>query len=188
MRENDMASRLTNSTEQVIGDIIAGQRTRMSARDGRCQCAACEADVTALALSSLPPRYFTTVKAGDLLMGKEIDRLEVAVESAAARVARNPKDGMPDTPPSEVRLVNYAFEEGTTIVDDLVEEGALPCSCDSCCSDILAYALNRFPAKYGVARDGRTSFRQRDRENLQQDLAFFVRFAAAIVSRNPRHS
>jgi hypothetical protein len=183
-----MASRLTNSTELVIGDIVAGQRARISPREGRCRCAACEADITALTLSSLPPQYFTTVKAGDLLMGKEMERLEVAVESAAARVARNPKDGRPGTPPSEVRLVNYTFEEGTAIVDDLVGEGALPCSCDECCSDILAYALNRFPAKYGVERDGRTALRQRDRENIQQDLAFFVRFAAGVVSRRPRHS
>ncbi|MDO5601276.1 MAG: late competence development ComFB family protein [Oscillospiraceae bacterium] len=63
------------------------------------------------------------------------------------------------------------------------------CTCDRCCLDIAAIALNHLNQKYVVTREGEL-FSKLDASSPQQmaDVAAAIMSAAVLVSQHPRHS
>lgn len=62
------------------------------------------------------------------------------------------------------------------------------CTCDRCCLDIAAIALNHLHQKYVVTREGEL-FSKLDAAAPQQsaDIAAAIMSAAVQVGQNPRH-
>ena len=183
-----MRHRLTNTTERVVAAAVDALREQPGNDVPLCTCAACNADIMALTLCSLPPHYCTGREDEQFVREKLGDRVERAVGHSAQRVALHPKHDRVEEGKPDVNLVNFTFEEGTVLLSSLMEQEPRPCSCDTCSSDILAYTLNRFPPKYGVVRSGRIEFPQNERDSLRQDMAFILALAVGVVSSKPRHS
>ena len=183
-----MKRHLTNTTERVVTAVVSGLREADSVRDGLCTCAACRADITALTLCTLPPHFCTGRKDERFVREKLGNRVEGAVDHAAQRVAMHPKHDRIDGPAPSLKLVNFTFEEGMVLLDSLIREESLSCSCDTCASDILAYTLNRFPPKYGVERNGKVELPPKQRGRLRQDMALLLPVAVETISNRPRHS
>lgn len=182
-----MQQRLTNTTERVVTAAVSAFREKNSAGDGLCTCAPCSADITALTLCTLPPHFCTGRKDKRFVREKLGNRVEGAVDQAAQRVASHPKHERTDDPHPSLKLVNFTLEEGLVLLDSLIREEYLSCSCDTCTSDILAYTLNRFPPKYGVERNGEVSLPRKQRDRLRQDMAFLLPLAVETISGRPRH-
>lgn len=63
------------------------------------------------------------------------------------------------------------------------------CTCDQCLKDIAAYALNRLPAKYIIAKPGCnlvTKITEFETQ-INIDAVDVVKKAIRTVSKNPRH-
>lgn len=88
-------------------------------------------------------------------------------------------------------------EKFTNYMEVLVEEalegwmrkGEPFCGCPRCRMDVMAYALNRLPAKYVVSRDGEI-YTQMDGLKLQAQTDVISRVLEGIrlISVKPRHS
>ena len=172
----------------VIGEIERRQEdTEFQSRF--CWCSLCEADVTALALNSLPPAYSTTngsaAPNGEKLQGA----VRNAVLMAIGKVAHSPKHtaDRPENYSDSIRVINYTFEEGSAQVVSSMAKSASPCVCDRCLADALAFALNRYPPKYGVERFGTRNLKEGHRKVMRQELKLMLSHAANIVSGSPNH-
>ena len=175
--------------EQLVREEVTRVRDQGGPENRRCWCTLCETDVVALALTLLPPLYcrddsFGT-SAGLLKAGKIHD----AVQAAVKRVSLWPKHrpGSPSAGRSEVSLVNFTFEVGTTMVGPALGRSPTGCSCEECRADTLAYALNRYPAKYGVTHAGRRSLHPTYIDFMRYELGMLINQAARVVSTHPRH-
>ncbi len=183
-----MKYRLTNTTERVVTAAVDVLRESPADAAPLCSCAACRADIMALTLCSLPPHYCTGREDESFVREKLGSRVEREVVHSAQRVAKHPKHDRVEEGKGDVNLLNFTFEEGSALLASLPGQEPFPCSCDTCSSDILAYTLNRFPPKYGVARSGKIEFPQHERDSLRQDMAFILALAVGVVSSKPRHS
>ncbi len=152
---------------------------------GNCWCPACEADVMALSLTSLRPRYHTCFGDEEHLRDEEFESVRRALEDAAGRVGRFPRHGSVGSSSPQVRLINFNVEEGAEIVEALTAESALPCGCLKCCSDILTYSLNRVAPRYGVERDGQVSLPREAREDIRQQVAVMIALATKVMAGRP---
>ena len=62
------------------------------------------------------------------------------------------------------------------------------CTCEHCCADTLAMALNRYPSKYGVELEGSLKFPARERASIRRELGLIMNHAAEVVAERPRHT
>lgn len=63
------------------------------------------------------------------------------------------------------------------------------CTCDQCCSDVIALALNDLPPRYAVSRVGKVITRlELLDEQTQTDIITAIMFAIKKVSKSPHHN
>jgi len=180
---------IKNEMEQLVRDEVARAKKEGSPDYAGCWCPLCEIDIVALALTLLPPLYCRTATYGHAAGLIRAGTISDAVQSALKRVGLCPKH-RPGTLPTlrdEIALINYTFEVGSSMVGQALGLSATGCSCDECRSDTLAYALNRYPAKYGVIRDGRRSLQPTYLDFMRYELGLLINQAARVVSTRPHH-
>ncbi len=178
-----------NDIETAVKTEVSRMKKDPDRHAPSCWCALCEADVTALALNSLPPRYCTTRNYGIMTEKYIPGSVRGAVQGASLKVTRRPKHrpGISDARPAQVRLVNLTFEEGSSMVGPLLMRSSAPCSCPQCRSDTLAFALNRYPPKYGVEFGGKSNFPPSQKDFVRHELGLILTHAAKVVADRPNH-
>ena len=180
---------IRNEMEQLVRDEVARARSEGGPGYTGCWCPLCEMDIVALALTLLPPLYCRTATYGHAAGLIKAGTICDAVQSALKRVALWPKHRPGASPAgrAELGLINYTFEVGSQLVGEALDHSAAGCACDECRADTLAYALNRYPAKYGVARDGRRSLHPTYLDFMHYELGMLINQAARVVSAHPHH-
>jgi len=178
-----------NEMEQLVRDEVARAKAEGGAGYAGCWCPLCEIDIVALALTLLPPLYCRTATYGHAAGLIRAGTISDAVQSALKRVDLWPKHrpGTLPTSRDEVALINYTFEVGSQMVGPALGLSASGCDCDECRSDTLAYALNRYPAKYGVSRGGQRSLHPTYLDFMRYELGMLIHQAARVVSTHPHH-
>jgi hypothetical protein len=73
------------------------------------------------------------------------------------------------------------------MVGPALERTSASCNCEHCRADTLAYALNRYPAKYGVTVDGRRSLHPTYLDFMRHELGMLIGQAVRVVSAHPHH-
>ena len=181
--------KLANATEQEVRAHLSRLREESAGGDETCWCPLCRADMMALALSSLPPRY-TTRRAGahhpDPHHAATVGEL---VDKAVARVGRFPKHatGAAVAAGEPVWVVNFPLEESFRVVDAMVRSREDVCDCWNCRCDMVAFALNRYPPRYGVEHRGVTHLLEKDRNQMRDELVSFLDLSLRVVAAVPRH-
>jgi hypothetical protein len=179
-----------NYMEQVVKAELEQHQVDRGSSRAICGCPLCAADVNALSLTSLPPRYCMDYSYG--LMARRVlpGMVRSAIQRAFDKVGRRPKHriGLPDYYPHRIRMVNVPFEEGRAIVATVMGNQAAPCLCPQCQADTLAYALNRFPPLYGVECDGSGQLPAERIDFLRHDLRLVLGQAAKHIAAHPHHT
>jgi hypothetical protein len=178
-----------NEMEAVVRDEVARVRAAAAGSRSECWCQLCEADTVALALTLLPPLYCREETVGTAATLISAGKIRDAVKAALKRVGLAPKHppGALPTLRRDVGLINYAYEVGSTMVASALSRTTRACTCEHCRTDALAYALNRYPAKYGVNLSGRRSLHPTYLDFMRYELGLLVNHAAGVVSKHPRH-
>ena len=178
-----------NEMEQLVREEVARAKAEGGTGYAGCWCPLCEIDIVALALTLLPPLYCRTATYGHAAGLIRAGTISDAVQSALKRVDHWPKHrpGTMPASPEEIALINYTFEVGSQMVGPALGLSTRGCACDECRSDTLAYALNRYPAKYGVVRDGQRSLHPTYLDFMRHELGMLIHQAARVVSSNPNH-
>lgn len=100
------------------------------------------------------------------------------------------------TVPSEVSMrlsvqpmKNYMEIIVEETLDEWVRKGESFCNCPRCRMDVIAFSLNRLPARYVVTKDGET-YTQFNSLYLQTQAEVMEKVLEAIraISAKPRHS
>jgi hypothetical protein len=186
---------INNDMEFAVTSLVEHLSRSVPGRQGSasCWCALCRADVTALALNMLPPRY-STVHAydgyGKMAAKNHPGIVPAAVLEAVKRVAGKPKhhsSGSPATP-DNVRMRNFLVEKTAEILEEVMQSLEGICSCGDCLSDILTLALNRLAPAYGVEFSGRVNIPPQRLQAIYRDLALKVATAARIVAERPHRN
>lgn len=180
-----------NLMETAVQGRINSHRQQPADTEGACWCALCLADMQALALSSLPPRYVTR---REEVVADHAD-FETSVRFQVARAVRhvgnNPKHramtASAAAPGAAVAVVNVTFEVGFALIEERIRRHADSCDCWDCRCDAVAFALNRFPPQYGVAVDGRSGFPEESRRQMADEMATFLDLGVRIAATVPRH-
>ena len=97
-----------------------------------------------------------------VLARRQIERLPEACE------------GAPVAAGEPVWVVNFPLEEGFRAVDAILRRHDAACDCWNCRCDMVAFALNRYPARYGVEHEGRTRLFEEHRERMRDELSSFL--------------
>jgi hypothetical protein len=95
-----------------------------------CWCELCAADIISLSLTRLPPLYCMEHSYG--LMEKKIlpGSVGTSVQAAMKRVTMRPKHQPGRNPGvNRVRVVNFAFEEGVSLVRAIMMLNPSACTC-----------------------------------------------------------
>jgi hypothetical protein len=175
--------------EQVVRAHLNRLREESATGDETCWCPLCRADMMALALTALPPRYatrrpidfegepslFAAARDGVAAARRQIDRFPKHGKGAAAAASE------------PVWVVNFPLEEGFRAVDALLRREETPCDCWNCRCDMVAFALNRYPARYGVEHRGQTHLFEEDRKRMREELTSFLGMGIRVVTTVPRH-
>ena len=180
--------KLSNSMEQPVRMHLSRLRAQSPAGDETCWCPLCRADMMALALTSLPPRYAT--RAGNFeIEARTAETIREEVVSALRQVGQRPKHekGVALAAEAPVWVVNFPLEEGFRAVDMILRQHEGACDCWDCRCDMLAFALNRYPARYGVEHEGRTQLIEAHREQMREEITSFLEIAVKVVTTVPRH-
>jgi hypothetical protein len=182
--------RIRNEIEEAVRAEVEIQKDTPAGELHICWCALCAADVTALAMTILPPRYSTDSNTRPSSHGSGTGAVRSAVFTSIKRVARRPKHNksIPESRAAKVRLVNFNYEEGAAAVASLSRRTDLPCVCRDCLTHTLAFALNRYPPKYGVLHAGRSNLPEYQRDYLRHELGIIISHAASVVASHPRHN
>ena len=181
--------KLMNCMEHEVRVHLNRLRDLSPASDETCWCPLCRADMMALALSSIPPRYATRrpqdIEIDD--QAKSVIHQKVAI--ARRQVERLPKHqrGAAVAAGEPVWVVNFPLEEGFRTVDAILRRHDNACDCWHCRCDMVAFALNRYPARYGVEFEGKTHLFEEDREQMREELSSFLDLAVTVVTTVPRH-
>lgn len=178
---------IKNDVEHLVFREI--QRRKASPRKGsrECWCAQCEADMQALALNHTPPRYVRQETFGHATSDGAGEIALKAVSLAYERVSQRPKHrpGVPDRSRSGAEVKNFALSIGAEMVVSAM--AGAPCSCEQCRADTLAFALNRYPPKYGVSSSARPSYQENFTTFISHELGQLLAAAAKVVTANPKH-
>lgn len=179
---------IKNEMEQLVRDEVRRAKDLGSPEYAGCWCALCETDIVAFSLTQLPPLYCREETYGHASRFIKPGTIRDAIKTALRRVGLRPKHrpGVSRLVPGDVALVNYTFEVGAEMVGSELERTATACSCDSCRTDTLAYALNRYPAKYGIAQ-GRRYLDPSYLEFMRHELGLLLGQAARVVTAHPHH-
>ena len=178
-----------NDMEHLVRAEVGRHRKNLKESRGRCWCPQCEADVVALALNHLPPRYCRGVNFGAAASEGHADRVASVVGRALGKVGQRPKHrpGSPDRFHSEAQLEDFGLKIGRTIVGHSLAAAAAACSCDACQADALALALNRYPPKYGVSSPGRVSYQANFEDFIRHEIGLVLAQTCRVVSASPHH-
>jgi hypothetical protein len=87
----------------------------------------------------------------------------------------------------DIRLDNFAQKIGSSLVGTIMSPGSAACACDQCQADALAYALNRYPPKYGVSYGGRESYQANYEDFIRHEIGQALVQAMAVVREHPHH-
>ena len=179
--KNEMEHLVSREVERRKGERLRGQ--------DRCWCPQCEADVIALALNNLPPRYCRGANFGYAASEGYGGRVGKMVDLAAEKVNRRPKHrpGAPDRFRQEAHREDYALKIGCSLLEAAFPAREGVCSCDECRADALALALNRYRPKYGVSTPGRTSYQGNFEDFIRHEVGLLLAAACRVVSANPNH-
>ena len=181
--------KLMNAMEQPVRLHLNRLRELSADGDETCWCPLCRADMLALALSSMPPRYATR-RVGDVDADPQLAAtIHGGVARARRQVERFPKHakGAAVAAGEPVWVVNFPLEESFRAVDDILRRHEGACDCWHCRCDMVAFALNRYPARYGVEHEGRTHIFEDDRARMRAELESFLDLAVRVVVAVPRH-
>ena len=181
--------KMSNSMEQAVRTHLNRVRAQSPAGDETCWCPLCRADMMALALSSLAPRYATR-RPGDVEIEAHLAAaVHEGVLAARRQVERFPKHA-PDAAVAAgepVWVVNFPLEEGFRAVDAMLRRHDQTCDCWNCRCDMVAFALNRYPARYGVEHNGQTHLFDEERGRMRDELTSIIELAVQVVTTLPRH-
>jgi hypothetical protein len=175
--------------EQAVRIHLDRIRIQSPAGDETCWCPLCRADMMALALTSLPPRYATR-RPGDLeIEAGMVAAVRDGVSAARRQVECFPKHakGAAVAAGEPVWVVNFPLEEGFRAVDTILRRHDGACDCWNCRCDMVAFALNRYPARYGVEHQGQTHLFEDERERMRGELSSIIDLAVRVVTTIPRH-
>jgi len=180
---------IKNDMEHLVRREVSRRRADPRERRSLCWCPLCETDVIALALNSLPPRYCRSANFGIAASQGFRVRVREAVTGAIDKVSKRPKHrpGAPDRFRSEVVLEDFALKIGNALLEPCYAGFSEACSCEGCRADALAYALNRYPPKYGVSSPGRVSFQERYEDFIRHEIGEALVRARSTISANPNH-
>jgi hypothetical protein len=180
---------IKNDMEHLVREEAARRKKGKAGARGVCWCPRCEADVAALALNALPPRYCRRVNFGHAASEGLGGRVARAVDKALDRVSQRPKHrpGAPDLSRVEARLEDFGLKIGCTIVGHSLAAAAGACSCEACQADALALALNRYPPKYGVSTPGRVSYQSNFEDFIRHEIGLILAHSCRVVCANPHH-
>jgi competence protein ComFB len=180
---------IKNDMEFLVRKEVRRQHEQGGRGVDACWCSLCEADVTALALNQLPPRYCQEQNYGYSAAPGLGDKVRSAVTRAVEKVSRRPKHrpGRPDWLSGDPLVLNYAQKIGGDMVGSLLEQRPDACSCGQCRADALAYALNRYPPKYGVTAPGRESYQANFEDFIRHEMSQVLIQAARVVESRPHH-
>jgi len=144
----------------------------------------------ALALTSLPPRYATCRPCDVETEARMAAAIRDEVVHARRQIECHPKHakGAPVAAGEPVWVVNFPLEEGFRAVDAILRRHDLACDCWNCRCDMVAFALNRYPARYGVEHEGRTHLLEEHRDRMRDELSSFLVQAISVVTTVPRHN
>jgi len=181
--------RIRNEVEEAVGSAVFQLKSLAGEENSPCWCPLCEADVSALAMTILPPRYSTAVFGEITAGGNGSNPVKSAISTSLRRVDRSPNHprSSPETRSARLNVINYAYEEGAALLTSLTQGDELRCSCDECLSDTLAYSLNRYPPKYGVLRGGRANLPPYQRDFMRHELGVIISHAVNVIASAPRH-
>jgi hypothetical protein len=181
---------IKNEMEQLVREEVRRAKDLGSPKYSGCWCPLCETDIVALSLTLLPPLYCREETYGHASRFIKAGTISDAIKTALRRVGLRPKHrpGVPRAIQGDVTLVNYTFEVGASMVGFELERTAAACGCESCRTDTLAYALNRYPAKYGIAQGGKRSLDPSYLEFMRHELGLLIGQAARVVTAHPHHS
>jgi hypothetical protein len=180
--------RVRNEVHEAVSGAVLEIKGLAEEENAPCWCPLCEADVTALSMSILPPRYSTAVF-GDLDTDAGHNPVRSALSTSVRRVDRSPNHprSSPELRSARINVINYAYDEGAALLAGLRERGELSCGCDECLADTLAYSLNRYPPKYGVLRGGRANLPPYQRDFMRHELGVIISHTLSIIAASPRH-
>ena len=180
---------IKNDMEYLVKAEVRKYRDNCGADQIFCRCPLCEADIYAFALNHLPPRYCHEKNFGFTSSQGFGNDVRKAVVLAVEKVSRRPKHRPGKPPPSEneVRMENYAMKIGDKVVGAVLSPDAAPCACGQCQADVLAYALNRYPPKYGVSYGGRESYQANYEDFIRHEISQALTQAMAVVRQRPHH-
>jgi hypothetical protein len=181
--------KLSNSMEQAVRTHLDRMRAESPTADESCWCPLCRADTMALALTSLPPRYATSRYGSVDLEAQTATAVHEGLVQARRQVERRPRHAEGDAVATgePVWVVNFPLEEGFRVVETILRRHEDACDCWNCRCDIVAFALNRYPARYGVEHKGQTHLFEADRERMREELSSYLDVAVKVVTAVPRH-
>jgi hypothetical protein len=181
--------KIRNEVQEAVTSEVLRLKSIGETHNSPCWCPLCEADVAALSMSILPPRYSTTVFGDITTDGNGSNPVRSALSTSLRRVDRSPNHprSSPEGPLRKMRVINFAYEEGAALVSSLIAREDLPCDCDDCLADTLAYSLNRYPPKYGVIRGGRSNLPAYQRDFMRHELNVIISHAVNVIASAPRH-
>lgn len=180
---------IKNDMEFLVRVEARRRRERSGEETNVCWCPLCETDILALALNQLPPRYCHEKNFGCTAVQGIGEQVRGAVARAVQKVSRRPKHppGRPLVDRDDIRMENYAQRIGAALVRTVLAPTAAACACDQCLADALAYALNRYPPKYGVCHGGRESYQQNYADFIRHEIGQVLSQAATVVREHPHH-
>ena len=181
--------KLANAMELAVRAHLNHLREESAGGDETCWCPLCRADMMALALSTLPPRYATRRPGAQPADPRHAATIGELVDQAVRQVGRFPKHGTGAALAAgePVWVVNFPLEESFRVLDTMVRSRDDVCDCWNCRCDMVAFALNRYPPRYGVEHRGVTQLLDRDREQMRRELASFLDLSLRVVAAVPRH-
>ena len=179
--KNDMEFRVRSETQR--------HRERFGREQDVCWCALCEMDILALALNQLPPQYCHERNFGCTATQELGDDVRKAVARAVQKVSQRPKHrpGRPLSNIDDIKMENYAQKVGNSLVGAILSPASSACACDQCRADTLAYALNRYPPKYGVSYGGRESYQANYEDFIRHEIGQVLAQAVTVVREHPHH-
>lgn len=180
---------IKNDMEFLVKAEVQERRESSVKENEICWCSLCEMDILALALNRLPPRYCHEKNFGCAISPGSRNDVHNAVARAIQKVSRRPKHppGRPLTSNDDIRMENYAQKFGNSLVGAFRSPESPACACGQCQADTLAYALNRYPPKYGVSYGGRESYQANYGDFIRHEIGQVLTQAMAVVREHPHH-
>ena len=180
---------IKNDMEFHVRSEAQRRRVRSKKENDGCWCPLCEMDILALALNQLPPRYCHERNFGCTASKELGENVRKVVGRAVQKVSQRPKHrpGRPMSHIDDIRMENYAQKIGNSLMETVLSPNAAACACDQCQADTLAYALNRYPPKYGVSYGGRESYQANYEDFIRHEIGQVIAQAVAVIRERPHH-